>query len=165
MSTRSPKSASLASMRQSLVGVAVAAAAITGAALSSATSETALRKSFVTALETKASDITKPSPRVASEAEWLSALRPDGPAPVTKTVSVGDRIVMTLSGVERTFLVASVAEFTPEIRTVDTASSPSRLVLVTARDAKDQTTKPIRFVMEIEGEAPAVATRRTDRAL
>lgn len=166
MSTRSPKSTWLASSRLTLVGVAFAAAAASGMALTSATSEQVIRKGLIAALETMPAGTIKPAPRVASEAEWLSALRPDGPAPVTKTVAVGDRIAMTLSGVERAFVVESVAEFTPEVRTVaDTNATPSRFVLVTARDAKNATMKPIRFVMEIEGEAPAVATRRTDRAL
>lgn len=162
MSTRSPTSPWLAMRRFAVVALAASAAAIAGVVLQTATSETAIRKSFTAALETAP---TKAAPLVGTEEYWLSALRPDGPAPVTKTVAVGDRITMTLSGEERTFLVASVAEFSPEITAVDTSSTPSRFVLVTAKDAKNGSAKPIRFVMEIEGAPATVATRRTDRAL
>ncbi|MGQ0456924.1 MAG: hypothetical protein ACT4OU_07670 [Hyphomicrobium sp.] len=162
MTTRSPTSPLLAIRRFTFVALAASAAAIAGVILQAATSETAIRKSFTAALETTP---MKAAPLVGTEEYWLSALRPDGPAPVTKTVAVGDRIVMTLSGAERTFLVASVAEFSPEITAVDTSSAPTRFVLVTARDAKNDAAKPIRFVMEIEGAPETVATRRTDRAL
>ncbi|MFN0219628.1 MAG: hypothetical protein ACKVP4_12540 [Hyphomicrobium sp.] len=133
-----------------------------GVILTTATSENSIRKSFTAALKTAP---TVAAPLAGSEEYWLSALRPDGPAPVTKTVSVGDRIAMTLSGEERSFVVASVAEFSPEVTAVGTATAPTRFVLVTARDEKNEAAKPIRFVMEIEGAAAAVATRRTGRAL
>ena len=80
----------------------------------------------------------------------LSALRLDGQAPLTKTVAIGDRITMTLGGVERQLDVAAVSEFEPKITTIDTASQSTRFVLVTARDNRDTTSRPIRFVMEIE---------------
>ncbi len=163
MTMRSPNAPSKAGSRLTLAALALAAVAASGSLLTATTSENAIRKSFVAALETSAG--AKAAPRAGSEEYWLSALRPDGPAPLTKTVAVGDRIVMTLSGEKRTFEVASVAEFTPEITAVAVASAPSRFVLVTAKDADNKQAKPIRFVMEIEGEPASVATRRIDRAL
>lgn len=163
MTIRSPRSLRLASSRYALLVLALGAAGGSAALLTATTSDTAIRKSFVAALET-----SRPAAAAAqhagSEDYWLGALRPNGPSPAAKTVSVDDRIVMTLSGEERTFAVASVAEFSPEVTTVDTTSVVSRFVLVTARDVNNAAAKPIRFVMEIEGAPADLATRRIDRA-
>ena len=163
MTIRSPRSSRLASTRYALIALALAAAGGSAALLTATTSDTAIRKSFVAALETSRPAVAA-AQHAGSEDYWLGALRPNGPSPAAKTVSVGDRIVMTLSGEERTFAVASVAEFSPEVTTVDTTSVASRFVLVTARDVNNAAAKPIRFVMEIEGAPADLATRRIDRA-
>ena len=86
-------------------------------------------------------------------------------ASLTKTVAIGDRIAMTLGGVERHLDVAAVSEFEPKITTIDTASNASRFVLVTARDSRDASARPIRFVMEIENADAPVASQKPARTL
>ena len=64
-------------------------------------------------------------------------MRRDGNAPVTKTISVGDQISLSLGGERRTLEVATVADFAPQITEIDTSAGPSHFVLVTARDVND----------------------------
>lgn len=128
-----------------------------------ASSETVLRSSFTTAL-TRVSEPTKlaasAAPISGSEEFWLTAMRNDGSAPVTRPVSVGDQISMTLSGHHRTFEVSAVSDFSPKITEIDTSSAPAHFVLVTARDTKDPSARPVRFIMEIDrGGAPFVGSR------
>lgn len=156
---------------RSMAPIATGAAAlvILGAgAFLTTNSETLLRTSFSTALGTPpaaAQRIAKAPPISGSEDFWLSAMRAEGGAPITKTVSVGDRISMSLGGTERTLEVAGVAEFTPKVTEIDTTQGPSRFVLVTAKDSANAAARPIRFVMEIEaGPAQVIAGARA-RAL
>jgi hypothetical protein len=87
-------------------------------------------------------------------------MRRDGNGPVTRTVSVGDKISLSLGGERRTLEVATVADFAPKITEIDTSTGPSHFVLVTARDVNDSSAHPVRFVMEFEqGVAPVVAGR------
>jgi hypothetical protein len=129
-----------------------------------ASSETVLRSSFATAL-TRASEqptqaVASTAPISGSEEFWLTAMRGDGSAPVTRPVSVGDQISMTLSGHHRTFEVSAVSDFSPQITEIDTSSGPAHFVLVTARDAKNPSARPVRFIMEIDrGNAPFVGSR------
>jgi hypothetical protein len=129
-----------------------------------ASSETVLRSSFATAL-TRASEqptkmIASAAPISGSEEFWLTAMRGDGSAPVTRPVSVGDQISMTLSGHHRTFEVSAVSDFSPQITEIDTSSGPAHFVLVTARDAKNPSARPVRFIMEIDrGNPPFVGSR------
>jgi hypothetical protein len=140
--------------------------AVLAAASFFANSETVLRSSFATALTRtatapQAKEVASVVPPVSgSEDFWLTAMRRDGSSPVTKAVTVGDQISMTLSGQHRTFQVATVADFAPQITEIDTSASPSHLVLVTARDVHNSSAPPVRFVMEIDGgNAPIVAGR------
>lgn len=150
---------------------AVAAASVLSVTLvTSTTSETALRKSFSAAIEAEPSApverVAKAVPQAGSEDYWLNALRRDGNSPVTKTVAIGEKISMSLGGEQRTFEVASVAEFKPEITAVDTATAPTYFVLVTAKDVAKPASRPIRFVMEIEGTPAVIAgTQRDGRSL
>ena len=144
--------------------------ALAGTALFAASSENLLRSSFGSALHAAAdtqSRVSAPKsvPMAGSEEFWLSAMRHDGPAPLTKTVAVGDRITMTLSGVERQLEVANVAEFEPKITAVNTTPDATRFVLITARDTRDATARPIRFAVEIQPDAAPVAGMKTARAL
>ena len=85
-------------------------------------------------------------------------MRRDGNAPVTKTILAGDQISLTLGGERRTFEVATVADFAPQMTQIETSAGPSHFVLVTARDVSDASARPVRFVMELEqGVAPVVA--------
>ncbi|HEY8194232.1 MAG TPA: hypothetical protein VIF13_04215 [Hyphomicrobium sp.] len=139
--------------------------AVLAAASFFASSETVLRSSFATALTRtaapQAKEVASAAPPVSgSEDFWLTAMRRDGSSPVTKTISVGDQISLTLSGQHRTFQVATVADFAPQITEIDTSASPSHFVLVTARDVRNSSAPPVRFVMEIDGgNAPIVAGR------
>ncbi len=153
------------------LGLTAGAALSVGAvALFFASSEAVLRSSFQTAINNHASlsatDVaTAAAPISGSEDFWLSAMR-DGTEPVNKTIAVGDRISLTLAGVHRSLEVATVTEFSPQITQIDTSAAPSHLVLVTARDPKDASARPVRFVMEIDqGGAPVVAGGRSGRTL
>ncbi|MBS0232920.1 MAG: hypothetical protein JSR99_05490 [Proteobacteria bacterium] len=148
-----------------------AALSVAAVGLLFASSETVLRSSFQTAINNRVGAPTKEvvasaaPPISGSEDFWLSAMR-DGTDPLNKTVSVGDRISLTLGGVHRTLEVATVADFAPQITQIDTSSGPSRFVLVTARDVSDPASRPIRFVMEIQqGGSPVVAGGRNGRTL
>jgi hypothetical protein len=155
------------------VGLAAGATVFAaGLALFFASSESALRSSFQTALNDRAEVMPKqvasasPSPPISgSEDFWLSAMR-DGTTPVTKAISVGDQISLDVGGVRRTLEVSTVADFTPQITQIDTSNAPSHLVLVTARDLNDPSGHPVRFVMETQpGTLPVVAGGRSGRTL
>lgn len=148
---------------------AIMSVAILGA-LVATSSETMLRTSFTSALDTAAPDTTlavsKTAPIAGSEDYWLSAMRQDGHGgPLTKTVAIGDQISLSLGGERRTLEVASVSEFTPQVTEIDTNPAASRFVLVTARDKTNDASSPIRFVMEIGHAADTVTSRVRDRAL
>lgn len=132
-----------------------------------ASSETLLRSTFAAALapaSTGAIHTATVKPLAGSEDFWLTAMTNHAAAPLSKAVSVGDKIAMTLDGKERHLSVVSVSEFTPAKTEIDTRSGAVRLVLVTAHDASDATLRPIRFVMELEAapiEANATRAGRT----
>lgn len=148
-----------------ILGIGAGVGGMLGAATLSINSEALLRSSFSSALTSLpemhvASRATKSVPMAGSEEFWLSALNKDGNFPLSKTVSIGDRITMTLGGIDRQMDVAAVTNFEPQITTIDTASSLTRLVLVTARDTRDSASRPVRFVMEIDnGDASLVAAK------
>src|SRR6185312_4738156 len=95
--------------------------AVLAAASFFASSETVLRSSFTTALTRTAAapqarEVATAAPPVSgSEDFWLTAMRRDGSSPMTKPIYVGDQISLTLSGQHRTFQVATVADFAPQI--------------------------------------------------
>lgn len=155
------------SLRNLVTGCAVTGLVMV-ALLVSTSSETVLRNSFQKALhgfDTTSQQVAKLAPLAGSEDYWLSAIRQDGGAPVTKTVAVGDRISMSLGGELSNFEVSAVAEFAPGVIDVDTGKTPSHFVLVTARDTLKGSKKPIRFVMEIEGGSANVAGKARPRTL
>ena len=154
------------------------AALVTGLALGAvfgastalmSSSETMLRTSFSAALQgsvpAAAQRMAKTVPLAGSEDFWLSAIRQDGGAPVTKTVALGDRISLTLGGEQRDLEVAAVSEFQPKLTEIDTNSAPSRFVLVTAKDARNASATSIRFVMEIQPAAAAIVASKPAQAL
>lgn len=131
----------------------VALTAFCGAIVVAGNSESLLRSSFDQAIRKSAGNpVTQVSriPVAGSEDFWLTALTSDGGQPVSKSVTIGDRISMTLGGVEKSLEVASVTEFDPKTTEIDTRARSVRLVLVTARDTNDSRARPIRFVMELE---------------
>jgi hypothetical protein len=156
-------------LKLSLVYVLAGAAILATAATVVLTSgETMLRTSFNTALNNvnlAAPKIANRAPVSGSEDYWLSAMRADGVGPVTKTISVGDKISLSFGGERRTLRVASVSEFSPQITEIDTTSGPNRFVLVTALDAADRDARPIRFIMDVAGTPAPVAKRLTGRTL
>lgn len=145
-----------------------AAVAVLTGGLSLINSETLLRSSFATALthtSIPAKEIASAAPVSGSEEFWLSAMRRDGNAPVTKTINVGDRIALSLGGERRSLQVATVADFSPQITQIDTSAGPSHFVLLTARDVNDSSAPPVRFVMELEQRVAPVVAGRAGRAL
>ncbi len=143
----------------------VALAAVGGALINASNPENLLRSSFEQAIRQNVQTlVAQPATQAAripvsgSEEFWLTALAHDGVQPVSKSVSIGDRISMTLGGVEKSLEVSAVSEFDPKTTEIDTRARSVRLVLVTARDTGDARARPIRFVMEIETTPePAVA--------
>lgn len=146
-------------------GAAVAAIAVTSFF---ASSETVLRTSFATALTHASSpskEIASITPVSGSEDFWLTAMRRDDSSPITKAVSVGDQISLTLGGHSRTFAVATVSDFAPQITEIDTSAGPERFILVTARDVKNPDARPVRFVMEVDGANATIIGGRGGRSL
>lgn len=156
-------------MRPFWLGLTVGATVAVVAATSFfANSETVLRKSFATALtqaSTPATSVASITPVSGSEDYWLSAMRRDDNSPITKAVAVGDQISLTLGGHNRTFAVSSVSDFAPQITEIDTSAGPEHFILVTARDVKNPTARPIRFVMEIDGANATIIGSRGGRTL
>ncbi len=151
------------------LGSIVAAIAIVAAAGGAGTSsEALLRSSFSAAIgqsQPAAERTAAALPVAGSEDFWLNAMRADAPAGLSKAVSVGDQISMTLDGVARRYTVQTVSEVAPAITTIDTASEPQRYVMVTAHDAKDPQAKPLRLVVEIPSADLPSRTAHRDRAL
>ena len=149
-----------------LAGLATTAA-LAASAVVSTSSETVLRNSFTTALGgsvTAGQQVAKSAPVAGSEDFWLTASRSEGSLAVTKTVSVGDHIALTLGGQNRQLEVAAVSDYAPATTEIDTRSSTGHFVLVTARDTASNTASSIRFVMEIE-QKPVTAIGDQARAL
>ncbi|HVX36846.1 MAG TPA: hypothetical protein VHC71_11580 [Hyphomicrobium sp.] len=145
-----------------------AAMTVIAAASFFASSETVLRSSFAKALTHATAPtqmVASANPISGSEDYWLTAMRRDDSAPMTKTISVGDEITLTLSGHRRTFSVATVSDFAPQITEIDTSAGPEHFVLVTARDVKDPNARPIRFVMEIDRANATIVGGRAGRSL
>ncbi|MGL4397557.1 MAG: hypothetical protein ACRCS9_13535 [Hyphomicrobium sp.] len=137
---------------------------VAAAGLLTASSEALLRSSFSHALNTTtavaAHKAAKSVPVAGTEDYWLSAMRQQPGAPLTKAVAIGDRITLTLAGIDRNFEVASVANYDPGVTEIDTRAAASRFVVITARDSGDADARPIRFIMELEGSvAPAPGTQ------
>lgn len=144
------------------------AVAVLAAGLFLISSETVLRSSFSTALghaSVSAKEVASAAPVSGSEEFWLSAMRGDNNAPVTKTINVGDRIALSLGGERRSLQVATVADFAPQITEIDTSAGPSHFVLVTAHDVNDATAPPVRFVMQFEQRVAPVVAGRSGRTL
>jgi hypothetical protein len=140
--------------------------ALSGAALGasglifSSNSEDVLRDSFAVALNTapatqKLVSKTKSAPIAGSEEYWL-AKHTEGALPVTRTVAIGDRIALNLGGNDRQLIVSGVSEFAPPVTEIDTRAGETRLLLITARDARKHATPPVRFLMEIETPASSL---------
>ena len=143
-------------------------AALCGTVMVSTSSETLLRNSFSTALGGNSEiqpRLAKVAPVAGSEDYWLSAMRQDGGSLLTKAVSVGDHISLSLGGREQNLEVAAVSAFSPNVTEIDTTPGPSRYVLVTARDAANAEAHPVRFVMEIADPASSVTVTKSARAL
>jgi hypothetical protein len=134
----------------------------------STSSEALLRSSFSAAIGKSQPAAERPVaslPVAGSEDFWLNAMRTDAPLSISKTVSIGDHISMTLDGEARRFTVQSVSDVTPAITTIDTTSEPQRYVLVTAQDANDPQAKPLRLVVEITAADLPGRKAHRDRAL
>jgi hypothetical protein len=105
------------------------------------------------------------APIAGSKDFWLTAMRQDAAVPVSKGISLGDRITLRLNGEDRHYRITSVSEFTPGKTESGARTSNVRLVLVTATDTSDATARPIRFVMEIEGTPVALIANQPARTL
>jgi hypothetical protein len=142
-------------------------AALSAGFVGATSSETVLRNSFSAALGSSAStlqQVAKSAPIAGSEDFWLTADRTGGTLAVTKAVSIGDHIALTLGGQARQLEVAAVSEYAPKTTEIDTRAGQSHFVLVTARDTASKDARSIRFVMEIE-QAPVPTIGKQARAL
>lgn len=145
-----------------------ASALLASGVIFASNSETVVRDSFAIALSgapaAAPTHVAKSVPVAGTEEYWLTSMGRDGGLPVTKALSIGDHIGLTVRGEERHLEVSSVSEFAPPVTEIDTRAQASRLVLVTARDTSGKDTRPVRFVMEVEPAAPAM-TAQTARTL
>lgn len=148
------------------LGSLTAIGALSAGGVLSTSSEAVLRSSFSTALASQSSipQVAKAAPVAGSEEFWLTASRNDGSLAVTKAISVGDRIALTLGGLNRQLEVAEVSEYAPKVTEIVSGSGPSHFVLVTARDTASKDARSVRFVMEVE-QKPATAIGAQARAL
>jgi hypothetical protein len=146
----------------------LAASALITGGLFTSNSETMLRDSFSIALSGMPSApvarVAKAVPVAGTEDYWLSSMGLEGSLPVTKAVSIGDRIGLSVRGENRELEVSSVSEYAPAITEIDTRARQARFLLVTARDPHDRDARPVRFVMEVDQAAPDV-TAQAARAL
>lgn len=150
-----------------LGGLAITALCATGFAAAT-NSEAVVREAFSAALsanQAPRSTVAKSVPVAGTEEYWLSAMRPEGGLPLTKTVSVGDRMALSFGGKNIQLEVADVSEFAPKITEIDTRSAQTHYVLVTARDTGDSNAQPVRFVMEVERASAGSVTAQAGRAL
>lgn len=151
----------------SFAGLAAAALVATGMAAAT-NSEAVVRDGFSVALNTVPAarpQVARSIPVAGTEEYWLTAIRPEGGLPVTKTVSVGDRMALSFAGKNIQLEVADVSEFAPRVTEIDTRSAQTRFVLVTARDTSNSDARPVRFVMEVEQAPAGQLTAQTGRTL
>jgi hypothetical protein len=144
-----------------------AVAALSAGFVGSTSSETVLRNSFSEALGSSVASqqqFAKSAPIAGTEDFWLTADRSGGSLAVTKAVSIGDHIALTLGGQARQLEVAAVSEYMPKTTEIDTRAGQSHLVVVTARDTASKDGGSIRFVMEI-GQASVPVIGKQARAL
>jgi hypothetical protein len=149
------------------LGGLTAVAALSAGFVGSTSSETVLRNSFSAALGSAAlsqQQVAKSAPIAGTEDFWLTADRSSGSLAVTKAVSIGDHIALTLGGRDRDLEVAAVSEYAPKTTEIDTRAGKSHFVLVTARDTASKDARSVRFVMEIE-QAPVATLGVQARAL
>jgi hypothetical protein len=161
-------------MSQGLTRILKPASAVAGFALLAASagvltqsSETLLRSSFQRALGPASPPLAlaeagQKAPIAGTEEFWLTAMGRD--ASVTRGVSLGDRITLTLGGKERSFRVTSVSDIAPAATHIDTPPRNDRLVLVTAKDTADALSRPIRFVIDLGDTAAGVLAPGPARA-
>ena len=108
-----------------LGGLAVTALCATGFAAAT-NSEAVVREAFSVALnanqaprstvaKTVATSGPLSVPVAGTEEYWLTAMRPEGGLPLTKTVSVGDRMALSFGGKNIQLEVADVSEFAPKV--------------------------------------------------
>lgn len=140
------------------------AALVASGLIFSSNSEEVLRDSFAVALkdaptaeQVRAPDRVASAPIAGSEEYWLTAMRSENALPVTRVISIGDRIALRLGGNSRQLVVSSVSELAPQATEIDTRSGQSRTLLITAQEAGNRAAPPIRFLMEIETPATTVS--------
>lgn len=107
----------------------------------------------------------KAAPVAGTEDFWLSAMRAEPALPVTKAVSIGDQIKLSLDGSEQKFEVSAVSAFYPEQPALGSSSASNNFVLVTARDGDGPEARVVRFVMEITAAASPSQLEKSARAL
>ncbi|MBK9080269.1 MAG: hypothetical protein WBP38_07340 [Hyphomicrobium sp.] len=145
-----------------LGGLSASALLATGIIFTS-NSETVLRDSFSMALSglpsASPAHVAKSAPVAGTEEYWLTSMGLEGSLPVTKAVSIGDRIGLSVRGQNRELEVSSVAEYAPSVTEIDTRARRTRLILVTARDTGNKDAHPVRFVMEVEQTIPQLQAK------
>lgn len=139
---------------------------VASAGLLTQSSETLLRRSFDRALAptvaaSSVAELKGQMPISGSEDFWLSAMERDARV---RSVSLGDKITVTLNGRERSYRVTSVSDILPSATESASRKASDRLLLVTAKDTADALSRPIRFVIDLSGHDAEALLGRPARA-
>jgi hypothetical protein len=152
-----------------VAAMGVAVVGLGAAALSFGNGDAVVERGFERALATRAEhpdrQKTTSSAVAGSEQFWLSHAVHDGAAVASKQVSVGDHITINSSGEERILDVVAVQKLDSSLALASTERS-TPLLLVTCRDRANPAGRPVRFLIEADGELPALSsTTKTARTL
>ncbi len=152
-----------------VAAMGIAVAGLGAAALSFCNGDAVVERGFERALATMAEhpDRRKTAATAVSGSEqfWLSHAVHDGSAVFTKPVSVGDHITINSSGKERILDVVAVQKLDSSLVLAST-ERPTPLLLVTCQDRANPAARPVRFLIEADGELPALSSAtKTARTL
>lgn len=133
------------------------AALVASGVIFTSNSEDVVRDGFAVALKdvpaaekiVAREDHASKAPVAGSEEYWLTAARPEMAHLIKRTISIGDTIALRFGDNKRRLIVSSVSEVAPKVTAIDTRTGPSRLFLVTAKEAADESAPPIQFLMEL----------------
>jgi hypothetical protein len=141
--------------------LAIAAAGLGAAAMTLGNGEAVVERGFQRAIANMDDEAAprKPRPVVAgSEEFWLTHVVHDTGA-VTKPVAVGDRITINSNGAERVLHVVTIDKLDSQVLPIS-SERPTRMLLVTCRDAAAPEARPVRFLIEAGDELPALSSNK-----
>lgn len=152
-----------------VAAMGIAAAGLGAAALSLGNGDAVVERGFERAFAnmSEQTDATRTATPAISGSEdfWLTHVVHDAGSIFAKPVSVGDHITINSGGHERVLDVVDVAKLDSSLVLAST-ERPTPLLLVTCRDRSNPTSRPVRFLIEAEGELPALSSAsKTARTL